>query len=180
MNGLLEILSTKKWMIMPEYVHGSRTMWEQNLNGHIALEFDKKKKPYAMQLTKASEDAAPEIKEYQVTDQGKVESRWWMEDMDAPFVNVMPVAGPITREGGACSYGSMDLRDWLMEAANNEFCKAHVFVINSPGGSAWAINDFKQAIDYAHERGQKVYAFVDGLCASAAMYLASVCDLYIP
>ena len=176
MNGLLEILSTKKWMIMPEYVHGSRTMWEQNLNGHIALEFDKKKKPYAMQLTKASEDAAPEIKEYQVTEQGKVESRWWMEDMDAPFVNVMPVAGPITREGGACSYGSMDLRDWLMEAANNEFCKAHVFVINSPGGSAWAINDFKQAIDYAHERGQKVYAFVDGLCASAAMYLASQCD----
>ena len=176
MNGLLEILSTKKWMIMPEYVHGSRTMWEQNLNGHVALEFDKKKKPYAMQLIKSSEDAAPEIKEYQVTEQGKVESRWWMEDMDAPFVNVMPVAGPITREGGACSYGSMDLRDWLMEAANNEFCKAHVFVINSPGGSAWAINDFKQAIDYAHERGQKVYAFVDGLCASAAMYLASQCD----
>lgn len=176
MNGLLEILSTKKWMIMPEYVHGSRTMWEQNLNGHVALEFDKKKKPYAMQLIKSAEDAAPEIKEYQVTEQGKVESRWWMEDMDAPFVNVMPVAGPITREGGACSYGSMDLRDWLMEAANNEFCKAHVFVINSPGGSAWAINDFKQAIDYAHERGQKVYAFVDGLCASAAMYLASQCD----
>ena len=176
MNGLLEILSTKKWMIMPEYVHGSRTMWEQNLNGHIALEFDNKKKPYAMQLIKSAEDAAPEIKEYQVTEQGKVESRWWMEDMDAPFVNVMPVAGPITREGGACSYGSMDLRDWLMEAANNEFCKAHVFVINSPGGSAWAINDFKQAIDYAHERGQKVYAFVDGLCASAAMYLASQCD----
>jgi len=176
MNGLLEILSTKKWMIMPEYVHGSRTMWEQNLNGHIGLEFDKKKKPYAMQLIKSAEDAAPEIKEYQVTEQGKVESRWWMDDMDAPFVNVMPVAGPITREGGACSYGSMDLRDWLMEAANNEFCKAHVFVINSPGGSAWAINDFKQAIEYAHERGQKVYAFVDGLCASAAMYLASVCD----
>ena len=161
---------------MPEYVHGSRTMWEQNLNGHVALEFDQKKKPYAMQLIKSAEDAAPEIKEYQVTEQGKVESRWWMEDMDAPFVNVMPVAGPITREGGACSYGSMDLRDWLMQAANNEFCKAHVFVINSPGGSAWAINDFKQAIDYAHERGQKVYAFVDGLCASAAMYLASQCD----
>lgn len=77
---------------MPEYVHGSRTMWEQNLNGHVALEFDQKKKPYAMQLIKSAEDAAPEIKEYQVTEQGKVESRWWMEDMDAPFVNVMPVA----------------------------------------------------------------------------------------
>ncbi len=176
MNGLLEILSTKKWMIMPEYVHGSRTMWEQNLNGHIALEFDKKKQPYAMQMIQSADKNVPEIREYQVTEQGKVESRWWMDDMDAPFVNVMPVAGPITREGGACSYGSMDLRDWLMGAANNEFCKAHVFVINSPGGSAWAINDFKQAIEYAHDHDQKVYAFIDGLCASAAMYLASQCD----
>ncbi len=174
MNGLLELLTTKLWMIMPEYVHGSRAIWEQNLNGRIALDLQQKKKPYAMQIQDGQ--AVGVINEYQVTENGKTTSRWWMDEMDAPFVNVMPVDGPITREGGACSYGSMDLRDWLMEAANNEFCKAHVFVINSPGGSAWAINDFKQAIDYAHERGQKVYAFVDGLCASAAMYLASVCD----
>lgn len=174
MNGLLELLTTKLWMIMPEYVHGSRAIWEQNLNGRIALDLQQKKKPYAMQIQDGQ--AVGVINEYQVTENGKTTSRWWMDEMDAPFVNVMPVDGPITREGGACSYGSMDLRDWMMEAANNEFCKAHIFVINSPGGSAWAINDFKQAIDYAHEHGQKVYAFVDGLCASAAMYLASVCD----
>lgn len=181
MNGLLEILTTKQWMIMPEFIHGSRAMWEQNLNGHIALEAKPKKQPYMMQLIKGENGAAPEIKDYQVTEDGKTLPRWCdgynvLAAMKVPFVNVMPVSGPITREGGACSYGSMDLRDWLMEATNNENCKGHIFVINTPGGSAWSINDFQQAIEYAHEHGQKVYAFIDGLCASAGMYLASVCD----
>lgn len=159
-------------MIMPEYVHGSRAMWEQNLNGHIALDFQQKKRPYCMTM----QDGSPTIRSYQVTEEGKVRNRWQMDNMDAPFVNVMPVDGPITRDGGACSYGSAELRDWMMEAANNDMCKAHVFVINTPGGSAWAINDFQQAVEYAHAHGQKVYAFIDGLCASAGMYLASVCD----
>lgn len=180
MNGLLEILSTKLWMIMPEYVHGSRAMWEQNLNGHIAVEFEKKKKPFAMTMQDGK--LTDVILDYQIDEKGNVtpRSNWRGDDllaqMQVPFVNVMPVAGPITRDGGACSYGSIDLRDWLMDAANHELCQAHVFVINSPGGSAWSINDFKQAIEYAHKRDQKVYAFVDGLCASAAMYLASQCD----
>ena len=165
---------------MPEYVHGSRVMWEQNLNGHIAVEFEKKKKPFAMTMQDGK--LTDVILDYQIDEKGNVtpRSNWRGDDllaqMQVPFVNVMPVAGPITRDGGACSYGSIDLRDWLMDAANHELCQAHVFVINSPGGSAWSINDFKQAIEYAHERGQKVYAFVDGLCASAAMYLASQCD----
>lgn len=45
MNGLLELLTTKLWMIMPEYVHGSRAIWEQNLNGRIALDLQQKKSP---------------------------------------------------------------------------------------------------------------------------------------
>jgi len=91
-------------------------------------------------------------------------------------VNVMPVDGPITRNGGACSYGSRDIRDWMMKAADNKFCQGHVLHINTPGGSAWAKNDFQQGIEYAHSKGQRVIAFIDGLCASAGMYLASLCD----
>lgn len=172
MNKLLEILTTKLWMIMPEYVHGSRAMWEQNLNGRVAIDLQEKKKPFGMTI----QDGTPAIRSYQVTEDGKARSRWYMDEMETPFVNVMPVDGPITRDGGACTYGSAELRDWLMQAANYDLCKAHVFFINSPGGSAWAINDFQQAIDYAHARNQRVYAFIDGLCASAAMYLASACD----
>ena len=93
-----------------------------------------------------------------------------------PFVSVLTVDGPITRNGGYCSYGSIDHRDMMMRAADHPLCRGHVFIINTPGGSAWAKNDYALAIDYAHSKGQKVIALVDGLCASAGMYLASLCD----
>lgn len=93
-----------------------------------------------------------------------------------PFVSVLAVDGPITRNGGYCSYGSIDHRDMMMRAADHPLCRGHVFIINTPGGSAWAKNDYALAIDYAHSKGQKVIALVDGLCASAGMYLASLCD----
>ena len=34
MNGLLEILTTRKWMISPEFVHSIREVVERNMNGH--------------------------------------------------------------------------------------------------------------------------------------------------
>ena len=37
MNGLLEILTTRKWMISPEFVHSIREVVERNMNGHASL-----------------------------------------------------------------------------------------------------------------------------------------------
>ena len=92
------------------------------------------------------------------------------------FVSLLMVDGPVTRNGGACSYGSRDLRDKLMDNARHPDCIGHIFYINTPGGSAWAKNDFQQAIDYAHSKNQPVIAYVDGMCCSAGMYLAALCD----
>lgn len=171
-----ELFTTKHWMILPAFVHGILPTLMYNANNHVALAAVEKKRPM---LAVAGGDF---IREVQVTEDGATVPRYdgWGENllakMSVPFVNVMPVSGPITRNGDACTYGSKDIRDWMMEAADNRYCRAHVIVINTPGGSAWAKNDFKQAIDYAHERGQRVYALIDGLCASAGMYLASFCD----
>ena len=93
-----------------------------------------------------------------------------------PFVSVLTVDGPITRNGGGCSYGSIDHRNMMIRAANHPLCRGHIFIINTPGGSAWAKNDYEQAINYARKLGQPVIAFIDGMCASAGMYLASLCD----
>ena len=171
-----ELFTTKHWMILPSFVHGILPTLMYNANNHVALGTVEKKHPI---LAVSGGDF---IREVQVTEDGAAVPRYggWGENllakMSVPFVNVMPVSGPITRNGDACTYGSKDIRDWMMEAADNRYCRAHVIVINTPGGSAWAKNDFKQAIDYAHERGQRVYALIDGLCASAGMYLASFCD----
>ena len=179
MNGLFEILGNKEWMLQPEFLHSILPTIQYNISSHSSLGIERSKKN-PMVVTENGMDV---LREYQVTEDGTVvpvRDGWTGEDilgnMKEPFVNVIPVDGPITRNGGACSYGSRDIRDWMMKAADNRFCQAHVIIINTPGGSLWAKNDFKQAIDYAHSKGQRVIAFIDGLCASAGMYLASLCD----
>ena len=182
MKGLFEILTEKKWMVSPDFVHGIRKSLEHNLNTHATFSKPEKTCGYVTAEDKDGNTYYPE--EYQVSEDGtQVRGNWCLslpaDDEYAqtfPFVSVLAVDGPITRNGGYCSYGSIDHRDMMMRAADHPLCRGHVFIINTPGGSAWAKNDYALAIDYAHSKGQKVIALVDGLCASAGMYLASLCD----
>lgn len=160
MNALLEILSTKQWMVSPDFVHSMRGLIEHNLNAREPVGDFKRKEPVA----------------YQIDNNGGRSAVWHLEDMEAPFVNVMTLDGPITRGGGMCTYGSAEIRNWIIKAANNKFCRGHVITVNTPGGTAWCKNDFMLGIDYAHERGQRIVALIDGMCASAGMYLAALCD----
>lgn len=169
MNGLLEILTNKFWMIEPDAAHAIRRAMEKNLNSHSAVGPFSKKASFAV-------TSSGDIKEYIVTDEGQTLSNYWVSSIKEPFVNVMVVGGPITRNGDACSYGSIDHRDMVMNAADRKQCRGHVFLIDTPGGSAWAKNDYQQCIEYARSKGQPVYAFIDGMCASAGMYLAALCD----
>ena len=182
MKSLFEILTEKKWMVSPDFVHGIRKSLEHNLNTHAVFSKPEKNCGYVTANDAEGNIYYPE--EYQISEDGKqVRGNWCLglpaDDEDAqtfPFVSVLTVDGPITRNGGYCSYGSIDHRDMMMRAADHPLCRGHVFIINTPGGSAWAKNDYALAIDYAHSKGQKVIALVDGLCASAGMYLASLCD----
>lgn len=182
MKGLFEIITEKKWMVIPDFVHGIRKSFEHNLNTHAVFIKPKKNCGYVTANDAKGNTYYPE--EYQISEDGKqVRGNWCLnlpaDDEDAqtfPFVSVLTIDGPITRNGGYCSYGSIDHRDMMMRASDHPLCRGHVFIINTPGGSAWAKNDYALAIDYAHSKGQKVIALVDGLCASAGMYLASLCD----
>lgn len=180
MKGLYEILTEKKWMISPDFVHGIRKALEQNLNAHAVYE---RPAPTCGFVTVNAADGSiyyPE--EYQISEDGKqVRGRWALDSnnddaQNFPFVSVLTIDGPITRNGGGCSYGSIDHRNMMIKAANHPLCRGHIFIINTPGGSAWAKNDYEQAINYARSQGQPVIAFIDGMCASAGMYLASLCD----
>lgn len=182
MKGLFEILTEKKWMVSPDFVHGIRKSLEHNLNTHAVFIKPEKNCGYVTANDAKGKTYYPE--EYQISEDGKQVRGNWCLDLPAddeyaqtfPFVSVLTVDGPITRNGGYCSYGSIDHRDMMMRAADHPLCRGHVFICNTPGGSAWAKNDYALAIDYAHSKGQKVIALVDGLCASAGMYLASLCD----
>lgn len=178
MKGLYEILTEKKWMISPDFVHGIRKALEQNLNAHTL--YERPAPTCGFVTVKAVDGSIFYPEEYQISEDGKqVRGQWTLEDEEAqnfPFVSVLTIDGPITRNGGGCSYGSVDHRNMMIRAANHPLCRGHIFIINTPGGSAWAKNDYEQAINYARSLGQPVIAFIDGMCASAGMYLASFCD----
>ena len=178
MKGLYEILTEKKWMISPDFVHGIRKALEQNLNAHAI--YERPAPTCGFVTVKAADGSIYYPEEYQISEDGKsVRGQWALSDDDEqnfPFVSVLTIDGPITRNGGGCSYGSIDHRNMMIRAANHPLCRGHIFVINTPGGSAWAKNDYEQAINYARSLGQPVIAFIDGMCASAGMYLASLCD----
>jgi hypothetical protein len=183
MKGIYEILTERKWMVMPEFAHGIRKALEQNFNTHAA--FVKPEKTCGFVTAVAADGTVYYPEEYQISEDGqRAYGQWALGAVDEegrpyqdfPFISVLTVDGPVTRNGGGCSYGSIDHRDMMMRAADHPLCRGHVFLINTPGGSAWAINDYKQAIAYAKSKGQPVIAFIDGLCASAGMYLASQCD----
>ena len=178
MKGLYEILTEKKWIISPDFVHGIRKALEQNLNAHTL--YERPAPTCGFVSVKAADGSIFYPEEYQISEDGQqVRGQWTLEDEEAqnfPFVSVLTVDGPITRNGGGCSYGSIDHRNMMIRAANHPLCRGHIFIINTPGGSAWAKNDYEQAINYARSLGQPVIAFIDGMCASAGMYLASFCD----
>ena len=178
MNGLYEILTEKKWMVNPDFVHGMRKALEHNLNTHTPFVKSEKQCGYVKAFASDGSTYFPE--EYQISEDGTlVKGNWALDYTDEqtfPFVSVLTVNGPVTRNGGGCSYGSVQHRDMMMHAVDHPLCHGHIFVINTPGGSAWAKNDYQQAIEYAHLKGQPVIAFIDGMCASAGMYLAALCD----
>ena len=108
----------------------------------------------------------------------------WDEDGDSQdipkenvkYINILRLTGPMTRGGGECSYGSLEMRDMLMEAADRDDVVGHIIYCRTPGGMATTLIDFRKAIDYIHSKGQKVYMFCDGTVVSGGAFLSALGD----
>lgn len=174
MKGLHEILATKVWMIDPAAGEAFRKTIEQNLNAHTLLEGTHSVIAKVMRKNQEGKYHASHM----MYDDDEV----WDSDQDATeeddnhYVCCIWVDGPVTRNGAGCSYGSKDHRDIILQCVGEEECEGILFYLNTPGGSSAAIPDYRYAIDKAREAGLPVLAFVDGMCASAGMYIAALCD----
>ena len=170
-KGLHEILSTRFWDIHPAAHQAYRQQIEQNMLGHVpfVMEADNFQMPFML-------SAKSGFTEKVYVGNAERIGRWYDLDETDQIVNVIPVDGPITRNGGACSYGSREIRDMLKDTSEMPQVLGHIFVIDSPGGSAQSKYDFEQGIGYVREKGQKTIALVDGDACSAAYALASLCD----
>lgn len=172
-KATMEILGTKMWDMAPDILHHYKQTVDSNLLLHA--HFDKDESGAGVPFLASSADDFQE----KVFVGKSTQVRWWDEmgwESGDSIICVTPVTGPILRSGDGCSYGSKNYRDFMMAAADVPGCVGHLIYIDTPGGSAYAKNDFKYAIDYVKSKGQPVIGLVDGLCASAGMALASMCD----
>lgn len=168
-TSLLELATTKYWMAHPPHFNALRNIVQDNVAGRVVLSADSisKHDPYMASLSA----------EGSVIRMGDDDREGREIDKESTeFVVILPVTGPVTRNGNACTYGSVELRDKVLHYAGKDECRGFIFYVDTCGGSASAIPDFKYAIDYAHSCGKKVIAFVDGCALSAGIYLCALCD----
>lgn len=97
-------------------------------------------------------------------------------ESEQSFVHIIRLTGPMTRGGGACSYGSIEMRDRLIQMADKKGVIGHIIYCRTPGGDANTLLDFRKAIDYIHSKDQKIYMFCDGTVASGGAFLSALCD----
>ena len=187
--SILELRNAKALMVDREWLNGILPMAERILNGEIHTEKTEKRmqarvtmagsgnvfligeRTSGMQQSDRSGQGAQ-----QMADGGDNENHGTQVQNNEAYLNIIYIEGMITRNGGACTYGSKQIRNLMMQASDDEDCKGHVWVIDTPGGVATAVSDFKMAVDYAHERGLMVDGIIDGCCASLGIYAGEMCD----
>ena len=118
-----------------------------------------------------------------VGDIHRIENRlyWRDEELaeDDQIVNVVVIEGAVTRNGGACTYGSKDHRDQIMYANTIPQVVGHLFLINTPGGMVGAMPDYTLAFDDCRAWKKPTVSLIDGTCYSAGVWIACQTDRVI-
>lgn len=90
-------------------------------------------------------------------------------------VAIIEVSGIIHRKAGSFLWLSWEgqdrVRSALASAMADPQASAVLLSFNSPGGVAWGVKELSDYI--ASQTAKPIYAYADGLCASAAYWLAS-------
>lgn len=89
-------------------------------------------------------------------------------------IGVINLDGPITKNGGASSYGTKELSNTMLRMSKDERVKGFVINVDSGGGSSAAVNLMVDAINEV-KKSRPVYSVVSkgGMAASAAYGIAS-------
>ena len=98
---------------------------------------------------------------------------------DDQIINVVYIDGPVTRDGGACSYGTKEYRDQVMYANNIPQVVFHLFIVNTPGGESACRNDYDMMIADCRKNNKPTVMFVDGQCCSSGVNLGCRCDCVV-
>lgn len=176
-STLLEILSERDYCLAPSVFEGLRSQTLSNIDLRLMMQGEHET---ALQghlsfkdglMTSAPFSCASTF----VGDAERIKN-WKDLEPDDQIVNIVRLTGVMTRGGGECSYGSLELRDRMMRAADIKHTIGHIIYTRTPGGAADSLLDWRKAIDYCHAKGQKVYMYCDGEVASGGTFLSGMCD----
>lgn len=196
--GLLSILHNKKWDFHPGMAQTYATALKNAIELHLDNDIEKKRGFFLSKkgCQKDGQTIGADFSErllysdihvgFDKTYVGNIESierhLYWNDEQlqdDDEIINVVVVDGPITRDGGGCSYGSKDWRDQVMYANTIPQVVGHLFVVNTPGGESAARNDYDMMIADCREKGKPTVTLVDGECYSSGVNLACRTDYVI-
>lgn len=155
MNLTAELI-TRTWALEPQF-HNRIAMVALAGRLDYALSVKSRKEPYFARIS-----AGSYYYENRIT---KVPTK-------SGLVAIIPIIGVMSRYGDLCSWGTEDIGSWILEANADDNVSAIVLEINSPGGSV----DGTELLATIVRQSQKpVVAYVTGMAASAAYWIASQC-----
>lgn len=88
------------------------------------------------------------------------------------MVAIIPIIGTMSRYGDYCSWGTEDIGTWILEANSDDNVSAIVLEINSGGGE---VDGTAMLAAIVKQSKKPVVAYVAGMAASAAYWVASQC-----
>lgn len=177
--SLLKILHNCSWDIRPDVAQGYANALKNAMELHIENDVVKQKGYFlSMKGTKTAKGNFQD-KLYVDNIHYVLSNLYWNDEEladDDQIINVVWIDGPVTRDGGACSYGSKDWRDQVIYANTIPQVIGHLFIINTPGGETACRNDYDEIIADCRKNNKATVAYVDGMCCSSGVNLASRCD----
>ena len=177
--SLLKILHNCSWDIRPDVAQGYANALKNAMELHIENDVVKQK-GYFLSM-KGTKTAKGNFQDKLYVDNVRyvLSDLYWNDEEladDDQIINVVWIDGPVTRDGGACSYGSKDWRDQVIYANTIPQVIGHLFIINTPGGETACRNDYDEIIADCRKNNKATVAYVDGMCCSSGVNLASRCD----
>ncbi|MBQ8713003.1 MAG: S49 family peptidase [Prevotella sp.] len=180
--GLLNILKTVSWDFRRDMAQSYANALKNAIELHLPNDREKQRSFFLSKKGSTTAKGNFEDKLY-VGNIHRIENHLYWNDEelaeDDEIVNVVVIDGPVTRDGGGCSYGTKDYRDMVTYANTIPQVVGHIFFINTPGGESACRNDYDMMIDDCRKNGKPTVAFVDGMCCSSGVNLASRCDRVI-
>lgn len=162
MKALIKALLTSHWAIETQYARSYHGVVEKLLSHEdIGVLKDQEQGGKAQFLGSAGFLFDDEIED---------------EEEKEGNINVIPIKGVIVKYDTLCEMGTSTMAQMIEEGEANDAVDFHLLDIDSGGGVVDGTAHFANII---HNAKKPVIAFVNGMCASAAYWIASQADIII-